>query len=210
MSKVESLYHWIGKFGWLYDLGLKLSGYAMSVNIFVRVLKEEAKGPVNTVLDAGCGTGQYSLAILRQFPNAQIVSFDMQESLVKRARENLHRAGFNDRARTFVGNIAGPLNEIREQFDVITIAGVLEYVSPERTVTNLARFLKTGGYVLHVPVRDTAWGRFIGLLYHFSPYPRERIVKAFTSQGFALKRTYAIPFPPSASFKEAHIFQKVV
>lgn len=207
--KVESLYDWIGKFGWLYDLGLKLSGYTMSVNKFVQVLLQEAQSPLKTVLEAGCGTGQYALAVLRNLPEARVTAFDLQESMVNRARENFSRAGFSDRVYVFTGSVTGKLGEVDEQFDAIVIGGVLEYVLPEKAVANLTRFLRAGGYILHVPVRDTVWGKFIGKLYRFTPYSRERIIKAFTSQGFVLKKTYTVPYLPSASFKEAHIFQKI-
>lgn len=207
--KAESLYAAIGKFGWVYDLGLKFFGYTRSVDMFVQALCEEAEGPLKTVLDAGCGTGQYSLAILRRLPEAQVVAFDLQQSMVDRVQENFSRAGFRDRARLFAGDIMGPLAELHEQFDAIVIGGVLEYVSPEQAVANLSRFLRPGGYVLHSPVRDTQWGKFIGKLYRFTPYSQERIIAAFTTQGFDLKRVCTLPHYLAASFKEAHIFRKI-
>lgn len=207
--KAEILYHIIGRLGWLYDLGFTMTGYTRAIHSFITIFTKEAHGNIRSVLDAGCGTGQYAVALLQHLPQANIVAFDLEKSMVEYTRKRLKEAGLLHRARLFAADITGPLPEIHEQFDAIIISGVFEYTSPHATVKNLSRFLKKGGLVLHSPVRDTAWARFVGKLYHFVPHSQETLIDAFTSQGFKLRRLIVQkPFLLPA-FKEAHIFEKV-
>lgn len=204
----KALYNSIGKLGWLYDFGFSITGYSASIDQFVQALCDEGKGDIRTVLDAGCGTGQYSVALLRKIPSAHIVAFDLSPGMVEHTRQALDQAGYLNRATVFVGDITSPLSEIKETFDAIILSGVVEYVSPEDTVTKLSRFLRPGGYVLHSPVRNTAWAKLVGKVYRFVPHSQERLIKAFTNQGFTLRRILIQKPFPLPSFKEAHIFKK--
>lgn len=210
MTKTEKLYAGIGRLGRLYHVGLHLTGYAQSVDYFVRILREEAGEDVQSILDAGCGTGPYTLAALRQFPRASVTAFDYQESLVASARRHIEEAGLEKRAQVFVGNVTSELSEIDgKKFDVIIVSGVLEYVPMNETVQNLSRFLRPGGHFFHSPVCDSLYGEVIGKFYHFTPRSQRETIEAFTSQGYVLKRIVKLPAWVPASFKEAHIFQKI-
>lgn len=208
MSKSEPLYSAIGKAGVLYDIILQVSGYTKAMQRFVRALINESGEPVETVLDAGCGTGHYALAVLRQLPGSHVTAFDLQDTMVKRAKQNIAQGGFQDRATFLVADISQPLSFAPHSFDAIIISGVLEYAPTHETVANIAQYLRPGGYILHSPVQDSWYGRIIGKLYHFTPKPRQDFIRAFTSQGFTLKRVIELPRIHPGSFKEAHIFQK--
>lgn len=208
MTDSRALYATIGKFGFVYDLSLTVSGYKQGVGTFVRALVEEADSPFISVLDVGCGTGQYALRILRTFPEVRVTAFDLEESMTQRTRRNLERAGFSSRVHVFPADARGPLAELTEQFDALIISGVLEYTPLRETIQNLSRFLKPGGYLMHSPVRDTAFGRLVGILYRFKPLNREDVIRAFTAEGFELRRIITLPTFLPASFKEAQIFHK--
>ena len=142
----ERLYTWIGDHSWAYDAIASLAGYRKSVEQFVAILAEHANGSIRRILDAGCGTGQYSRAALLQFPSAEVVAFDLQRSMVEASHAKLQRDNLLDRATLFAADITGPLGELDgEQFDAIITGGVLEHVPIEEVVQNLSRFLTPGG-----------------------------------------------------------------
>lgn len=162
------------------------------------------------VLDAGCGTGLYSFAILKRYKNAKITAFDLDAKLVNYVKEKALRDKLDDHIRVFTANITGSLSEIEnEKFNLIITAGVLVYVPHEETVKNLSRFLISGGYFFNSPNRDSVWGKFICKLYACKPYPKTENISVFVKNGFTLVRDIKVPKTPAASFKDAHIFKKI-
>jgi 2-polyprenyl-3-methyl-5-hydroxy-6-metoxy-1,4-benzoquinol methylase len=195
-------YNLIARIAGLYDFGLWLVGYKQSVDNFVAQVPFERDSSIK-ILDAGCGTGLYTLALLNKYPNAHITSFDLDGKLVERLRYKLHRNKLHDRARLFTANIQGSLQEIEgERFDLIITAGVLEYTQPEATVKSLARFMVPGGYFLNSPVKHNLFGKVICRLYACKPHTKKININAFTSNGFTLVKS-VVPY----SFKELHIFR---
>jgi SAM-dependent methyltransferase len=205
----EHLYAAIGKVGWLYDAGLTASGYKSSVAHFVRELRKVTGDAPRLLLDAGCGTGQYTRALLKEFSDARAFAFDLERGMVDHARKNLEYSEFAGRAKFFTADVTGPLSEVREQPDVIIASGILEHVPLQSTIENLARLLRPGGWFFHSPVRDTPYGRMVGKMYDFTPHTEEQNISAFTSRGFRLVKTVRLPAVHPASFKEAHIFRKM-
>lgn len=53
--------------------------------------------PGGTVLEMGCGTGRNLVAAGRCYPNAQLFGFDISEEMLKTARRNVNRSGFDIR-----------------------------------------------------------------------------------------------------------------
>jgi SAM-dependent methyltransferase len=203
-----NIYTLIGKVGGVYDSFLKLFGHERSVDRFVAVLPFSTQQPLE-VLDAGCGTGLYTLAVLKRFPNARVTSFDLSPALVNRLREKLVRRGLDNRATLFTANIQGPIGALQgKKFDLIITAGVLEYVPLEQTVRGLSQFLAPNGYFLNSPVANNPYGKLIANTYGCNPYPREVNLRAFEASGFTLKDMVTLPPWSLSSFKEAHLFLK--
>jgi ubiquinone/menaquinone biosynthesis C-methylase UbiE len=203
--KAKSVYGSIGRMTGFYDFLSGLIGYQKSVDSFVAQLPYEKDASLK-VLDAGCGTGPYTLAILKRFPHARVFAFDANEHFVVRLKQRLMKAGVGARAVAMVGDVQAPPREVNEQtFDLIMTAGVLEYVPLEKTVKTLSGLLVPGGYFLNSPVKENTSGKLIAWLYGCKPYARQRNIEAFTKNGFEMPTPY-LPW----SFKELHIFQKVV
>ena len=186
-----------------YDTLLTLSGYRLAINHFLRRLPIDTRLAIK-VLDAGCGTGMYSLAIMKHFPNARIAAFDLNEEMVHAFRSKLEkRKELGARVNLFIGNVAEPLPAINGEFDLIVTAGVLEYVDMRQAVRNLSAHLIAGGYFLNVSVKDNIFGKLVGSLYGLEPYKTDEKIKAFTSDGFSLVKV--MQFPPT---REAYLFKK--
>lgn len=208
LSMPSTPYSLIAQVADFYDVYLRFIGYEKSVRKFVDHLPFGPEMPIK-VLDAGCGTGLYSLAILKKYPNAQITAFDQDGKLVEHFKEKLQRKGLDQKVRVFPADISGTLTELGpEKFDLIITAGVLEYVPLVPTVGNLAKYLVPEGYFLNAPVANNFLGRIIGYMYGCKPYSQSENLKAFTDQGFSLIELFV---PKTIhSFKELHIFRKLI
>lgn len=204
----KKIYSTVGKITSTYDFLASVTGYKKSVEYFISQLPFSENDSIK-VLDAGCGTGVYSFAILKKYKNAKITAFDLDVKLVDYVKEKTLRNKLGDHIRVFAADITGPLSEIEnEKFDLIITAGVLVYVPHEKTVRNLSRFLISGGYFFNSPNRDSVWGRFICKLYACKPYPKTENISVFEKNGFTLEKDIKVPKTPAASFKDAHIFKK--
>jgi SAM-dependent methyltransferase len=186
-----------------YDIALGLSGYWLAIESFVREIPYDESDRIN-VLDAGCGTGLYSFAIIKRYPRATISAFDLNKEMVGRFITRLEKKNhLKDRVRVFTADLCQPLPAIEEQFDLVVTGGVLEYVEIEQAVKNLSYYLSNGGFFLNTSVRDNLAGRLTGKVYGFKPHASSRNVDAFIGNGYKLMKT--MRFPPT---REAYLFQK--
>jgi 2-polyprenyl-3-methyl-5-hydroxy-6-metoxy-1,4-benzoquinol methylase len=184
-GRPTTVYSVIGHVPSLYGALSSLVGYQRSVEFFVSQFPFPKHAPIK-VLDAGCGTGLYALAVLRQFQRASVTAFDLNEKLVASCC-NKPSDRYVRRLRWFTGDIQGPLAQLgADKFDLIITAGVLEHVPATKTVNNLARFLKDDGYFFNSPVRDTSFGKTICRVYGCAPYSREENIRSFAANGFYL------------------------
>ncbi|MBI3631822.1 MAG: class I SAM-dependent methyltransferase [Candidatus Vogelbacteria bacterium] len=199
-SNSNSFYSNIARF---YDFGLWFFGYKLAVYYFIGLLPFK-KQDAFKVLDAGCGTGLYTLAILRRFPNASVEAFDLNNAMTEIMKITARRKKLGQHASIFNGDVTKTLKLESEQFDLIVTGGVLEYIDNiEIAVRNLAPYLKKGGYFLNTPVKDNWLGKIIAKLYRFSPHSHINNIKSFTSNGFFLVTERSFPI-----IKEAHLFRK--
>jgi ubiquinone/menaquinone biosynthesis C-methylase UbiE len=199
----QTPYSSIARLAKFYDLWLWLCGYNRSVENFMGQLPFGKDMPLK-VLDAGCGSGLYIIAVLNRYPNAHVAAFDSNEKLMEYLRHKLKNKKLDNRTFLFAADIQSQLLELGDKkFDLIITAGVLEYVPIEKTVQNLSRFLIPEGYFLNSPVKDNFFGQFVAWLYGCKPYSQTRNLKAFTNNGFVLEKQSS-----AWHIKDLHIFRK--
>ena len=197
----NSLYSGIAKF---YDIGLWLTGYKLAVPYFLNLLPFNRDASLR-VLDAGCGTGLYTFAILKKFRNAQMTAFDVNAAMMEKMKRIVQEKGLDSRVQIFNWDITGALPLPEKQFDLIVTGGGLEYINdPAAAVKNLSPYLKKGGYFLNSPVKDNWLARMVAKFYKFTPHSSLTNISAFTHNGFTLERTRSFPI-----IKEAHLFKKL-
>ncbi|HEV2791080.1 MAG TPA: class I SAM-dependent methyltransferase [Solirubrobacterales bacterium] len=105
-----------------------------------------------TVVDVGCGTGTFALALKERRPDVRVVGVDGDEEILALARAKPGASRIEWRE-----GLAQELPAPTESADVVTISLVLHHLLPEdkrRALVEMRRILKPGGR-LHV----ADWGR---------------------------------------------------
>jgi ubiquinone/menaquinone biosynthesis C-methylase UbiE len=185
-TSAESFYDRIAR---VYDLTYRFNRYGDSVE---RLLRENPL-PLSRgarVLDAGCGTGLLTLALLRVYERPLRVSaVDLSGKsllLARRAVEKQQSAARHDISFTQANVLSLPFDDAT--FEFVMSSGVLEYVPLAEGMRELARVIAPGGYFLHLPVVPSPVSKLIELIYRFRLHP-PREVEAETARYFrVLKR----------------------
>lgn len=175
-----------------YDLTFKLNGYGRSLDQYFSIhplpVSRGAK-----ILDAGCGTGLLTLALLRtlHFP-VSITSLDLSATSISAARKAVVESPGRTRDVTFAeGNLLSlpfPDNSL----DLVVTSGALEYVPLGEGLTELSRVISPGGHLLHIPCRPSPATTFLEILFRFKKHPRKAVLHQ-TSQHFRMVHEYRFP-----------------
>ena len=101
-------------------------------------------GRMLRVLDAGCGTGNTSVSLARQFPRVAFFGIDQSRTSLAKAKALAARTGVKN-VRFRIGYLLKPL-PWQDPFDVILCLGVLHHTADmKKTLANLRRSLGNGG-----------------------------------------------------------------
>lgn len=102
-----------------------------------------------SMLDIGCGAGNYTLKILSQLPNLDATLVDLSPAMLARARERVGAASSGK-----VVTLEGDLRELdfgRERYDIVVAAAVLHHLREpiewERVFSKLYDCLRPGGSI---------------------------------------------------------------
>jgi ubiquinone/menaquinone biosynthesis C-methylase UbiE len=193
----------------LYDLTFKVNGYGRSLDQYFAThplpVTRGAK-----ILDAGCGTGLLTLALMRaiRFP-VSITALDLSQTSVVAARKSLYYSPGRRRDVTFTQGNLLCLPFADESLDLVVTSGALEYVPLADGINELARVIAPGGHLLHLPVHPSLIGVFLEILFRFKSHP-PREVKDKTERHFRIVHQYRFPPPQAIGWsKTAILAQKV-
>lgn len=173
----------------LYHLTFKLNGYGRSLDQYFAThplpVSRGAK-----ILDAGCGTGLLTDAVLRsiRFP-VSITALDLSSTSVAEARKSLYFSSGRKRDVTFTQGNLLCLPFADESLDLVVTSGALEYVPLAEGLNELARVIAPGGHLLHLPVHPSLIGVFLEILFRFKSHP-PREVKEQTERHFRILHQY--------------------
>jgi demethylmenaquinone methyltransferase / 2-methoxy-6-polyprenyl-1,4-benzoquinol methylase len=184
------------RFTALYDLMFRINGYGRSIEKYLR----ERVPPLPTnarVLDAGCGTGLLTLALLRVLENpARLTAVDLSERSLQTARRAARRLQAGRRGRTapvsFVRADALHLPFAAETFDFVLTSGVLEYLPLREGFAELARVTRPGGHLLYLPVHPSPASRVLEIMFRFKAHPPAEFA-AETVRHFSLVEEHKFP-----------------
>jgi len=176
----------------LYDLTFKLNGYGRALDQYFATHPLPVDRGAR-ILDAGCGTGLLTLAMLRaiRFP-VSITALDLSSTSVAAARKSLYYGSGRKRDVRFAqGNLLClPLAD--ESVDLVVTSGALEYVNLADGLNELARVIAPGGHLLHFPVHPSPVGVLLEVLFRFKSHP-PLAVKEQTEKHFRIVHQYRFP-----------------
>lgn len=162
----------------VHNLALKLNGYRSSVAKYLRSLDLDI-GPGSYVLDGGSGTGIVSLGFQDAgFKPRQLVAFDLSANSLKIANEQFAKEKKVDLSR--ISSVQGNILDLPFAdgvFDLVLTCGVLEYVSLDDGLKEMARVMKPGGKLVLIPVKPSMVGSMLEFLYKFKIHPVENVRK---------------------------------
>lgn len=204
-ARAGSYYDRIARF---YDLTFKLNGYGRSLDQYL-VTHPLPVSRGARILDAGCGTGLLTMALLRavRFPVA-ITALDLSSTSVAAARKSLYYSSGRKRDVTFTQGNLLCLPFADESLDLVVTSGALEYVPLADGLKELARVITPRGHLLHLPVHPGVAGVFLEILFRFKSHPPQAVMSQ-TKEHFRVVHQYR--FPPQQAIgwsKTAILAQK--
>ena len=176
-----------------YDLTFKLNGYGRSLDQYL------ANHPLPIsrgarILDAGCGTGLLTLALLRSIHvPVNITALDLSATSIGAARKAVEESPGRTRDVTFAeGNLLSlPFSD--NSLDLVVTSGALEYVPLDEGMSELARVIAPGGHLLHIPCRRPSPATtFLEILFRFKSHPRKEVLSQ-TNRHFRMVHEYRFP-----------------
>jgi tRNA (cmo5U34)-methyltransferase len=142
----------------------------------------------SSLLDIGCGAGNYSLKILEQLPDLDVTLIDLSRPMLERAVERVGRAT-SGKVTALQGDIR-ELNIGDSQFDVICAAAVLHHLREETEWQSVFRklyaSLKTGGSLWISDLVEHSDARLQSLMWErYGAYLSQLKDEAYRDQVFA-------------------------
>ena len=121
-------------------------------------------GTAHRILDAGCGTGLFSIALAGALPGSQVIGVDLSTGMLGVASAQAHARSL--RSVSFSRADAAALPFDRDSFDVVVAAGLLPNINDRSgVVRELTRVVRTGGRLLVVEFDRDAMGPVLRLFF---------------------------------------------
>lgn len=189
-TKTQSFYDRIAD---VHNLALKINGYRASVAKYLRSLDLKIDGE-SYVLDGGSGTGIVTLGFQDAgFRPRQTVAFDLSINSLKIAKEQFRKEKRVNAKK--ISPVQGNILDLPfadDTFDLVLTCGVLEYVSLDDGLREMARVLKPGGKLVLIPVKPSLVGSVLEFLYKFKIHPVED-VRRISQRYFSIVGKHEFP-----------------
>jgi ubiquinone/menaquinone biosynthesis C-methylase UbiE len=102
-----------------------------------------------SVLDIGCGAGEWAFGVIQQYPLARVHGIDTSDALVGKAVRRVHREGL-ERVSFQLFDAAQPLTFFDETFDIVHVQSLASFIMTamrDRIIDEMLRVLKVGGWL---------------------------------------------------------------
>jgi ubiquinone/menaquinone biosynthesis C-methylase UbiE len=193
----------------VHNLSFKVNGYRQSLEKYFT--GKHLNLPKHfRVLDAGCGTGMMTSALYGSgLRPLQTVAFDLSNKSLSIARKEFidDKKVVHNTVKYVQGNLLSlPFED--GSFDLILTCGVLEYVPLDEGFSEIARVLKSEGYVVFLPIRPSLMGKVLERIYSFKT-PKTRQVLRTVHNHFNVVEHHTFPIVEPISWsKSLFLLQK--
>lgn len=127
-----------------YDATRDMPGHLLA-DLFARVASMVAFVPPQRILDAGCGTAQLSVPLMRA--GHHVIGVDVSEAMLRHARAKVEPAWHG----TFVNGDVRHLDFPPGSFDAVVVSKLFQHVGGwQGAVDELRRVTRDGGLIMHV------------------------------------------------------------
>jgi len=143
-----------------------------------RILSYLQKLNFDSLLDVGCGNGEFLIEVSRAFNGTKLTGCDLSHATVKSNRNNLPQVEFHTL----------DLNEtaLNQKFDVVVCMEVIEHCSDYQTSIQHLAAMTREHLVISVPCGPLFQiDHMVGHIKHFSP---EEIISAIHDAGLEIER----------------------
>jgi ubiquinone/menaquinone biosynthesis C-methylase UbiE len=205
-ARAGSFYDRIARY---YNLTFKVNGYGRALDQYF-ANHPLPLTPGAKILDAGCGTGLLTLAVLRSLSvSAKVTAIDLSASSIGTARKAVAESNGRRRQVQFAQSNILSLPFADNSFEVVVTSGVLEYVPLEEGFRELARVIAPGGHILYLPIRPSFVSSFLELLFRFKAHAPSAVAES-TERHFSVVDHYRFPKQQAIGWtKSAVLAQKV-
>jgi tRNA (cmo5U34)-methyltransferase len=172
--------------------------------------------PIRSVLDVGCGAGNYSLKLRERAPGAAFTLVDLSRPMLDRAAERLGPSA----ASLLQGDIRD-LDFPEASFDAILAAAVLHHLRTpaewERVFSSFLRWLRPGGglWVFDLVTHECAavdrllWARYGDYLESLGgPAYRARVFDYIAREDTPTSLTYQLELARTVGFSKTDVLHK--
>ena len=177
-----------------------------NINFYLRLktfqkLLSKIKG--KTIVDVGCGTGDYLSIIPEHYK--EYLGLDFSKEMIKKAKKNKTNTKLNKSFRVFDINN----HKIQKKFDVVIASGLIEYfTNHDEIIEKLLQLCKTGGRVI-IQYPNKNFYRWKNKKYQKSPgknffhnrFSRKEVFEFFKNKTLIIEdlRYYALELIPHFS-----------
>lgn len=159
-----------------------------------------------TILDAACGTGDFSIAMARVAnPSTKITGADLSENMLEVMRQKVVKAGLQGRISAIKANCeALPFDD--DTFDAVTIAfGIRNFENREVALQEFRRVIRPGGklLVLELSVPRNRFLRWVYNIYFTRAMGRRRSLRP--EGGLSLPAGLGHQFPRPGRMDRHHV-----
>jgi len=172
-----------------------------------------------TLLDVGCGAGNYTLRLLEALPDLEVTLIDLSSNMLQRAVERI-----TPKTKRPVATIHGDIRELdpgENSFDLIVAGMVLHHLRADCEWENVFRklwsALKTGGslwicdFVCHsmTAVQDMMWERYGAYLAELKDEAyRDYVLDYVTKEDSPRPLLYQTDLLKAVGFKNVEVLHK--